>query len=154
MKSRISSFLAATVLLWTITLPAIAQTNRSIRITGITITSYGSLRLDLVLSDDLLFWVEHSTDLVSWKRFPDLRPGQIIPDAVARSPAGPLTLFFPSASVPSGSAHFYRCQILDERTVIQQSSPQPMMRSSNQPAPPKPAVASLVQAGTMVLRVR
>ena len=125
MKSRIASFLTAAGLWWAIAPAATAQTNDSIQIKAIRLTSEGGMSLDLVLSEDLAFCVEHSTDLVSWQRFPE--PPEPTPDkitlvAIRRYPAGPLKLYFPRESVPSGGSRFFRCRVFDLPTAVDPST--------------------------------
>ena len=135
MTSRTSSLIAATVLVWSSAVSALAQTNLTIRMEAIRIASDGALHLDLVLSDAMFFVVEHSTDLVNWKPFWDVLPGGVASDsgdfsAAMGGLAGPLELRY--STLPSGSMRFFRCRIVDAmRPAPQQSSAQTMERTSN-----------------------
>ena len=126
MTSRTSSFITAMVSVWSLAVSALAQTNLTIRMEAIRIASDGALHLDLVLSDAMLFVVEHSTNLVNWKPFWNVLPGGVVSDpgdfsGVMGGLAGPLELRY--STLPSGSVHFFRCRIVSAmRPVPQQSS--------------------------------
>jgi hypothetical protein len=135
MTPRTSSFIKVTVLVWSLAVSALAQTNLSIRMQAIRIASDGALHLDLVLSDAMFFVVERSTNLVNWTPFWDVLPGGGVSDSgdlggAMGGLAGPLELRY--STLPSGSMHFFRCRIVDAmRPVPQQNSPQTVQRASN-----------------------
>lgn len=113
-RKTLLCFMTAMLPLWSLVISVKAQTNLSVQINAIRVEP-GSIWLKLVLSDDLWFVTEHSTDLLQWETFPALAPEGSVSDSsnlngATLGLAGPLELR--CSSPPQGSAHFFRIRVI------------------------------------------